>query len=125
MDFHSSDDVSSLHKKIQRYRHQAHATNLLIVNGLVGKGSGSSTRKGVDCVVTQVYLESATNKDFLWSYYNRPEYPMYIAVASNKGENGVMHTNVTVTTVTSAFKPSPEMRILSPPKHDGRLFFVE
>lgn len=122
IDFHASDTVSSLHEKIQKYRAQAHATNLLIVQGLAGKSSGSSTRRGVDCVVTQVYLENAGNKDFLWSYYNKPEYPMYIAVASNKGADGVMRSNVTVTTVTSAFSPTPEMKVLADPVLDGRLF---
>mmetsp|Transcript_7284 Transcript_7284/g.13603 ORF Transcript_7284/g.13603 Transcript_7284/m.13603 type:complete len:380 (+) Transcript_7284:49-1188(+) len=122
IDFEASDSVSSLHQKIQKYRYQAHATNLLVVNGLVGKGSGSTTRKGVDCVVTQVYLEHASNESFLWSYYNKPEYPMYIAVASNKRKDGTMRTNVTVTSVTSGFKPTSEMKDLGPPVNNGRLF---
>lgn len=94
----------------------------MVVKGLAGKSSGSTTRKGVDCVVTQVYLENAGNENFLWSYYNKPEYPMYIAVASNKRADGTMRTNVTVTSVTSAFKPTPEMQDLGPPVEQGRLF---
>ena len=124
IDFEASDSVASLHKKIQQYRYQAHATNLLVVKGLVGKSSGSTTRKGVDCVVTQVYLENAGNENFLWSYYNKPEYPMYIAVASNKREDGTMRTNVTVTSVTSGFKPTSEMKDLGPPVNNGRLFMI-
>lgn len=124
LDFSASDTVSSLHRKIETYRAQVHATNLLIVNGMVAKNGGSKTRKSVDCVVTQVYLDRAENKDFLWSYYKEPEYPIYVAIASNKRADGVMHTNVTVTSVTSGFKPTPEMNVLEPPKHQGRLFFT-
>ena len=71
-----------------------------------------------------MYLEHAGNESFLWSYYNEPEYPMYVAVASNKKEDGTVATNVTVTSVTKAFKPSAGMRVLDPPVQDGRLFLI-
>ena len=55
-----------MHKALTRLRlahglarYQAMATNFLVLKGLVGKKSGSTTRASVDAVVTQVSARAA------------------------------------------------------------------
>ena len=47
----------------------------------------------------------------MWSYYTRPDYPLYVAIATNRLTNSdKLKSYVTVTVNTDRFKPSKNMR---------------
>jgi hypothetical protein len=78
---------------------------------------GKKTRESVDVVLSVVDFPNPACRDFHWSYYNKPHYPIYAAVArwpstSTRDGQACVHAAVTLTVnmPTDDFVPAVPMQ---------------
>ena len=108
--YKSIDELKSgLHKK----RYEVMVSNTVLNLRLVKSDNSKSIRKNVDVVISMTYAIDPMGPNTVWSYYKRPEYPLYVAVGTSKVTNSnTLKTSVTVTINTDNFQPSKKMKEL-------------
>ena len=108
--YRSTDELKSC---LIRKKYEALVSNTALNLGLVPPDSSRSVRGSVDAVISMTYGIDALGNELVWSYYGRPDYPLYVAVGTDKRINSdILETSVTVTVNTDRFRPSKNMREL-------------
>lgn len=103
-------DYKSIQSILKKKQYEAVVTNALLKHHLIPKGGSKKARSNVDAVISMSYGTSPVN-NIMWSYYNKPDYPLYLGVATNKlpGSN-TLKTYITFTVNTGLFIPSNDFK---------------
>jgi len=105
--------VSELKSCVSRKNYEALVSNTALNLGLVPPNSSKSVRGCVDAVISMTYGINALGRRLVWSYYDKPDYPLYVAVGTDKQmDSDTLDTSVMITVNTDKFKPSKNMREL-------------
>ena len=105
--------INELKELLYEKRYEIMVSNTALNLRLVKPNNSKSIRTNVDAVISMTYAIDAMGPSTVWSYYLRPDYPLYVAVGTNKQTtNDKLKTNITVTVNTDKFKPSRKMQEL-------------
>ena len=100
--YEPSDTVESIQRQLQQNAYQVLATNFVLCRGWNNK-KGSDVRQSVDAVITIIFSEDDINIKKSWTFYNVPDYPVYVAINSILSEKNEINVTRTLTVSTPSF----------------------
>ena len=105
-------------EKLKQYfdkqKYQAIVTNCLLNNKLVSNNRSKSTRNKLDAIISMTYAYNPITNYVTWTYFDKPDYPLYIAIGTAKyTTSNILLTRVTLTVNTELFNPSKDFKSFS------------
>ena len=108
--YDQSDTIQSIAEQLERNKYQALATNFLVQYHFLTSSNGTKVRNEVDAVITMITSEENPDVEVSsksWTFYNIPDYPIYVSISSILQSNTVHITqSLTVSTPTFDIKNS-------------------
>lgn len=90
---------------LENRKYEAIVSNFFLNTKFVSNDISKSTREKVDVVISMTYAINPV-ENVTWSYYNAPDYPVYVGIGTMKNnESDILKTRVTFTINTELFFP--------------------
>lgn len=98
-----------LKQYFEKQKYQAIVTNHLLNKKLVPNNRSKSTRNKLDAIISMTYAYNPITNYVTWSYFDQPDYPLYIAIGTAKyTTSNILKTRITLTVNTELFTPSKD-----------------
>ena len=96
---------------MEENKYQIIVSNYLLNNRLVPNNRSKDTRNKLDAIISMTYGYNPKASNVTWSFFETPDYPLYIAIGTGKyTTSNILKTIITLTVNTELFKPSKDFK---------------
>ena len=104
----------ALKEYLLKRKYQAGVSNFILNKKIAPNKSSKDTRKQVDAVISMTYAHNPICKNVTWTYYHKPDYPIYLGIGTRKyTDSPNLETRVSLTINTTLFHSCKEFKPIS------------